>query len=114
MVSGGRNQRQQFTATSNSNHRYSDPSGIQRRKRKAMALDIIAQKATAKGECVQSECNHQIQPLNSIATAMNNIMIGAAALALMALLKKNPKDKDDNPEVTPAQKADRVITFYKA
>lgn len=45
---------------------------------------------------------------------MNKIFIGAAALALLALVENNAKDKDDNPTVTPAQKADRIITFYKA
>ena len=45
---------------------------------------------------------------------MNKIFIGAVALALLALVKNNAKDKDDNPIVTPAQKADRIITFYKA
>ena len=45
---------------------------------------------------------------------MNKIFLGAVALALLAWVKKNPKDRDDNPVVTPAQKADRIITFYKA
>lgn len=46
---------------------------------------------------------------------MNKIIFGAAAaLALLALLKNNAKHNDDNPVVTPAQKADRIITFYKA
>ncbi len=29
---------------------------------------------------------------------MNKIFIGAAALALLALVKNNAKDKDDNPD----------------
>ncbi len=45
---------------------------------------------------------------------MNKIFLSAAVLALLALIKKSAKDKDDNPVVTPAQKADRIITFYKA
>lgn len=45
---------------------------------------------------------------------MNKLLLGAAALAILAWVKNDPKDKDDNPGVTPAQKADRVITFYKA
>jgi len=45
---------------------------------------------------------------------MNKLLLGAAALAFLAWVKNDPKDKDYNPEVTPAQKADRVITFYKA
>lgn len=45
---------------------------------------------------------------------MNKILIGAAALALLALIKKSSKDLDNNPPITPAQKADRTITFYKA
>ena len=45
---------------------------------------------------------------------MNKIIFGAAALALLALLKKNSKNTDDNPTITPAQKAQRTITFYKA
>ena len=77
-------------------------------------MDILAQKASAKSECVQSQCNNQIQQFNSNTKAMNKIFIGAAALALLALVKNNAKDKDDNPIVTPAQKADRIITFYKA
>jgi len=44
---------------------------------------------------------------------MNKIIFGAAALALLALLK-NSKSTDDNPPITPAQKAQRTITFYKA
>ena len=79
-----------------------------------MALDILTQKATAKSECVQPECNNQIQQFNSNTKAMNKIFIGAVALAFLAWVNKDPKDKDDNPTVTPAQKADRVITFYKA
>jgi hypothetical protein len=45
---------------------------------------------------------------------MNKLLIGAAALALLALTKKGSKDMDNNPPITPAQKSDRVITFYKA
>jgi len=45
---------------------------------------------------------------------MNKIIFGAAALALLALLKKNTNKTDDNPTITPAQKAQRTITFYKA
>ena len=45
---------------------------------------------------------------------MNKIIFGAAALALLTLLKKNSKSTDDNPTITPAQKAQRTITFYKA
>lgn len=45
---------------------------------------------------------------------MNKILFGAAAIALLAMLKKNSTDTDDNPTVTPAQKANRTITFYKA
>ena len=45
---------------------------------------------------------------------MNKILLGAAALAFLALVKKNETKKDDNPDVTPAQKTDRIITFYKA
>lgn len=45
---------------------------------------------------------------------MNKLLIGAAALALLALIKKSTKDLDNNPPITPAQKADRTITFYKA
>jgi len=45
---------------------------------------------------------------------MNKIFIGAVALAFLALVKKNETKKDDNPDVTPAQKADRIITFYKS
>lgn len=45
---------------------------------------------------------------------MNKILFGAAAIALLALLKNNAKHNDDNPVITPAQKADRIITFYKA
>jgi hypothetical protein len=45
---------------------------------------------------------------------MNKLLLGAAALAFLAWVKNDPKDKDENPQVTPAQKADRVITFYKA
>jgi hypothetical protein len=45
---------------------------------------------------------------------MNKLLIGAAALALLALIKKSSKDLDNNPPITPAQKADRTITFYKA
>ena len=77
-------------------------------------MDILTQKASAKSECVQSECNNQIQQHNSNTKAMNKLLLGAAALAFLAWVKNDPKDKDDNPQVTPAQKADRVITFYKA
>ena len=45
---------------------------------------------------------------------MNKLLIGAAALALLALIKKSSKDLDNNPPITPAQKATRTITFYKA
>ena len=45
---------------------------------------------------------------------MNKLLIGSAALALLALIKKSTKDLDNNPPITPAQKADRTITFYKA
>jgi hypothetical protein len=45
---------------------------------------------------------------------MNKLLIGAAAIALMALIKKSSKEADENPATTPAQKADRTITFYKA
>jgi hypothetical protein len=79
-----------------------------------MALDILSQKASAKSECVQSECNNQIQQRNTNTKAMNKLLLGAAALAFLAWVKNDPKDKDENPQVTPAQKADRVITFYKA
>ena len=114
MVSGCSNQRQQITAASNSYNRYTNPSSFQRRKRKALALDILTKKASAKSECVQSECNNQIQQFNSNTKAMNKIFIGAVALAFLALVKKNETKKDDNPDVTPSQKADRIITFYKA
>jgi hypothetical protein len=47
---------------------------------------------------------------------MNKILIGAAALAvLLAYSKKGKQDMDDtNPAITPLQKRDRTITFYKA
>jgi uncharacterized protein YneF (UPF0154 family) len=45
---------------------------------------------------------------------MNKLLIGAAAIAVLALLKKSSKQLDDNPPITPAQKAERTITFYKA
>jgi hypothetical protein len=45
---------------------------------------------------------------------MNKIIFGAVAFALLAMLKKNAKSTDDNPPITPAQKAQRTITFYKA
>ena len=45
---------------------------------------------------------------------MNKLFFGATALALLALISKKGKDKDDNAPVTAAQKSTRVITFYKA
>ena len=47
---------------------------------------------------------------------MNKILIGAAALALLlAYSKKGKQDMDDtNPAITPLQKRERTITFYKA
>jgi hypothetical protein len=45
---------------------------------------------------------------------MNKIIFGAAAIALLAMLKKKSTDTDNNPTVTPAQKETRIITFYKA
>lgn len=45
---------------------------------------------------------------------MNKIYFGAAALAIFALISKKRTDKDDNAPVTAAQKANRIITFYKA
>jgi hypothetical protein len=45
---------------------------------------------------------------------MNKLLIGAAALALLTLIKKSSKDMDTNPSITPAQKATRTIRFYKA
>lgn len=45
---------------------------------------------------------------------MNKLFFGAAALALLALISKKGTNKDDNAPVTAAQKANRVITFYKA
>ena len=41
------------------------------------------------------------------------MIIAAVALAVLVMIKTNAQDKDDNPAVTPAQKADRIITFYK-
>ena len=45
---------------------------------------------------------------------MNKLFIGAAALAVLAMLKKNSTDSDEHPTITPAQKASRTIKFYKA
>jgi hypothetical protein len=45
---------------------------------------------------------------------MNKIIIAAVAITVLAMIKTKSQDKDDNPPVTPAQKADRIITFYKA
>jgi hypothetical protein len=45
---------------------------------------------------------------------MKKILFGAAAIALLAMLKKNSTDSDEHPTVTPAQKASRTIKFYKA
>lgn len=47
---------------------------------------------------------------------MNKILIGAAALAvILAYSKKGKQDEDDsNPGITPVQKRERTITFYKA
>lgn len=45
---------------------------------------------------------------------MNKIFIGAAAIALLALIKKNSRKTDENPTITLAQKTDRTITFFKA
>jgi hypothetical protein len=45
---------------------------------------------------------------------MNKLFFGATALALLALISKKGTNKDDNAPVTAAQKATRVITFYKA
>jgi hypothetical protein len=45
---------------------------------------------------------------------MNQLFIAAVVLAVLATIKTNADDKDDNPAVTPAQKTDRIITFYKA
>lgn len=45
---------------------------------------------------------------------MNKYYLGAAALALFALIKKSMDHQDENPTVTAAQKTERVITFFKA
>ena len=45
---------------------------------------------------------------------MNNIFTAIAAIALLAVLKQQSKDSEENPEVTPGQKAERIVTFYKA
>ena len=34
---------------------------------------------------------------------MNKLLLGAAALAFLAWVKKDETKKDDNPDVTPAQ-----------
>lgn len=45
---------------------------------------------------------------------MNKLIFGAAALAILALIKQQSKDSGENSSITPAQKAERKITFYKA
>lgn len=45
---------------------------------------------------------------------MNKLLIGAAAIAVLAMIKKSAKKTDENPTITAAQKAQRTITFYKA
>jgi hypothetical protein len=77
-------------------------------------LDILPPKASAKSECVQSEFYNQILSVHSNHKAMNKIIIAAVAITVLAMIKMKAQDKDDNPAVTPAQKADRIITFYKA
>jgi hypothetical protein len=44
---------------------------------------------------------------------MNKIIIAAVAITVLAMIKTNSTQTDENPVVTPAQKAGRIITFYK-